>query len=154
METQLYPQKKGTPPPNSWPCLFWPNGGMDQDATWYEGKPRRGRCCVRWVRSSPLKGAQPQVFGSCLLWPNGWMDEDASCYGRRPRPRPHCIRRGPNSPRKGHSSYPSFRPMSIVATVAQSPISATAEHLLDVFMNLPLCVSLCNCITYLLPYGE
>jgi len=65
------PQKKGTPHPIFGPCLLWPNGGMDQDATWYGGKPRRRRRCVRWGRSSPLKVAQPPVFGSCLLWPNG-----------------------------------------------------------------------------------
>jgi len=77
---------------------------MDQDATWYGGKPRPRRRCVRRDRSSPLKGQQPPVFGSCLLWPNGWMDEDTTWYGSRSRLRPHCIRRGPSSPRKGHSS--------------------------------------------------
>ena len=47
------------------------------------------------------------------------MDEDATWYGSRPRRRPHCIRRVPSAPRKGQSSTsPSFRPMSIVATVA------------------------------------
>jgi len=25
--------------PNFRPCLLWPNGWMDQDATWYEGRP-------------------------------------------------------------------------------------------------------------------
>ena len=83
-----------------------------------------------------LKRAQPPVFGSCLLWRNGWwMDKDATWYGSRPRPRSHCIRgrdtpsefgrlsrqdmtrRGRSSPLKGHISLPSFRPMSVVATV-------------------------------------
>jgi len=27
-------------PPNFGPYLLWPNGWMDQDATWYEGRPR------------------------------------------------------------------------------------------------------------------
>ena len=45
------------------------------------------------------------------------MDEDATWYGSRHRRRPHCIRRVPSAPRKGHST-PSFRSMSIVATVA------------------------------------
>jgi len=68
----------------------------------------------------PLTGARLPVFGPCLLWPNGWMDEDATCYGSRRRPRPHCVRRGPSSPRanRGHISSPSFRPMSVVVTVA------------------------------------
>jgi len=47
----------------------------------------------------------------------GWMkSEDAAWYGSRPRPRPHCTRRGPSS-RKTGTAAPSFRPMSIVATV-------------------------------------
>jgi len=28
-------------------CLLWPNGCMDQDATWYDGRPRPGQHCVR-----------------------------------------------------------------------------------------------------------
>ena len=36
------PQKKGghSPPPIFGPCMLWPNGWMDQDASWYEGRPR------------------------------------------------------------------------------------------------------------------
>jgi len=67
------------------------------------------------------KGTAPShpIFGPCLLWSNGWMDEDATWYGSRRRPRPHCVRRGPSSPVKGaQQPPPSFRPMSIVATVA------------------------------------
>jgi len=56
------------------------------------------------------------------------MDEDATWYGSRPRHRPHC-RRVPSAARKGHSTPPSFRPMSIVATVAH--LSYTAELLLE-----------------------
>jgi len=57
------PEKKGTAPnPVFDACLLWPNGWMDQDATWYGGKPRPRRRCVRWGRSSPLKGAQPPGF--------------------------------------------------------------------------------------------
>jgi len=32
-------------PPISGPCLLSPNGCMDQDATWYVGKPRSRRRC-------------------------------------------------------------------------------------------------------------
>jgi len=35
------------------PCLLWPNGWMDQDATWYGGRPQRRGICIRW-RPSPL----------------------------------------------------------------------------------------------------
>ena len=58
-------------------------------------------------------------FRHCLLLPNGWMDEDATWYESRPQPRPHCIRRAPSSPlRERGTAAPTFRPMSIVATVA------------------------------------
>jgi len=107
------------------PCLLWPNGKTDQDGTWHGGGPvsiwhggksRPRRRCVRWGRSSRLKGGTAAVFGSCLLCPNGWMDEDATWYESRPRPRPHT---GSRLPAKGaQQPRPSFRPMSIVATVA------------------------------------
>ena len=34
------------------PCLLWPNGWMDQDATWCGGRPRLRRHCVRWGPTS------------------------------------------------------------------------------------------------------
>ena len=79
---------------------------MDQDATWYRGKPRPRQRCVRWGRSSPLKGHRPPVFGSCL--PNGCVDEDATWYGSRSQPRPHCVRQGPTSSAKGAQQPPLF----------------------------------------------
>jgi len=60
------PYKKGTAPnpPNFGPCLLWPNGCTDQDATCYggkyRGKPRPRQRCVRWNPSSPIKGHSPQ----------------------------------------------------------------------------------------------
>jgi len=51
--------------------VLWPNDWMDQDATWYGGRPRPRRHCVRWgPNSSPRKGAQqpPHTFGPTLLW--------------------------------------------------------------------------------------
>ena len=35
------------------PYLLWPNSCMDQDATWYGGRPRPRRLCVRWGPRSP-----------------------------------------------------------------------------------------------------
>ena len=64
----------------------------------------------------PQIGGRAPRFSAHLLSPNGSMDEDATWYGSRPRP--HCIRRGPSSARNEHSSFPSFRPVSMVATVA------------------------------------
>ena len=34
-------------PPIFGRCLLWPNGCMDQDATWYGGRPRPWPHCVR-----------------------------------------------------------------------------------------------------------
>ena len=56
------PRRRGIAPIFG-PCLLWPNGWMDQDATWSH--------CVRWEPSPPPQGAQPPIFGPCLLWPNG-----------------------------------------------------------------------------------
>jgi len=66
------PPARGTvpPPPQKkiGPCLLWPYDWMDQDATWYEGRPRPIPHCVTWRPSSPAKGAQqPPSFGPCLL---------------------------------------------------------------------------------------
>jgi len=62
---------RGTVPPIFSPCMLWPNGWMDRDATWCEGMPPPRPHCVTWGPSSPPKGEQPPIFGSCLLWLNG-----------------------------------------------------------------------------------
>ena len=41
------PHKKGHARPIFGPCLLWPNGWMDQDATWYRGRPWPRPHCVR-----------------------------------------------------------------------------------------------------------
>jgi len=46
------PPPRGTAP-NFGPCLLWPYGRMDQDATSYEGRPRLRPHCVTWGPSSP-----------------------------------------------------------------------------------------------------
>jgi len=55
--------QKGTEPPIFGPCLLWPKGCMDQDATWYGGRPRRRPYCALWgvsplssQLSSPKRG--------------------------------------------------------------------------------------------------
>ena len=55
-------------------CLLWPNGWMDQDATWYGSGPQPRPHYVRRGPSStsPLRErgtAAPAFFGPCLLWP-------------------------------------------------------------------------------------
>jgi len=64
------PLKRGTASPTFRPMSIWPNGWMDQDATWYGGRPRPRPLCDRWG-PSPRKGhSSPPLLGSCLLWPN------------------------------------------------------------------------------------
>jgi len=73
-------------------CWFWPNGWMDQDATWQEGRPRPKRHCKMGTQlPPPQKEQSPPIFSPCLLWPNGCMDQDATWYEGRLPPRPHCV---------------------------------------------------------------
>jgi len=47
------PPKRGTPPVFC-PCLLWPNGWMDEDATWYGSRPRfRPYCRPATVGQKP-----------------------------------------------------------------------------------------------------
>ena len=41
------PSQKGAEPPICGPRVLWPNGYVDQDATWYRGRPWFARHCVR-----------------------------------------------------------------------------------------------------------
>ena len=113
MGTQLPLPKKGTEPPSLGPCLLWPNGWMDQDATWHEGRPQSRRLCVRWDPAPLLHpnkggGVFSPIFGPFILWPNGWMHQDATWYGGRPRPRQLCVRWGPSSPSPKRGQSPQF----------------------------------------------
>ena len=47
------PNRGHSPPPIFGPFLLWPNGWMDQDVTWYGGRPWPRRRCVGWGPSSP-----------------------------------------------------------------------------------------------------
>ena len=77
--------KRGTAPLLFGRSLLWPNGWMDQDTTWYGGRPGPRPHCVRWGPSSfPHKklAQQPPLFGPCLLWPNGRPSQQlqSSCF--------------------------------------------------------------------------
>jgi len=71
----------GPPPqrdtaPNLGPYLLWPNGSMDQDATWQEGRPRPTRHCVRLGPSSrPQKGDRAPKFSAHVYCAQtaGWI---------------------------------------------------------------------------------
>ena len=63
VQTPSFFPKGAQPPPKKFgPCLLWPNGWMDQDATWYGGRHRPRPHCVRWGSSSPRKAAQLPDF--------------------------------------------------------------------------------------------
>ena len=69
------PRKGGTAPIFC-PCLLWPNGWMDQDATWCGDRPRPRTHCVRWGPSSPPKrGHSPPQFSAhvCCGQTAGWI---------------------------------------------------------------------------------
>ena len=55
-DTAPLPKKMGQrPPPIFSPSLLWPNGCIDQDTTWYGGRPRPTQHCVRCGPSYPRK---------------------------------------------------------------------------------------------------
>jgi len=61
------PPLKGAqpPPPIFSPCLLWSDSWIDQDATWYRGRPQTRQHCVTWGPSFPLKrGIAPPVFSA------------------------------------------------------------------------------------------
>jgi len=104
-ETAPSPKKGAEPPQIFGPCLFWPNGWIDQNSTWHGGGPWFRPHCARWRPSSPpQKGDRAPNFKTILLWPKGWMDQDATWCGGRPQPRQLCGRWGPSPlPKKGRS---------------------------------------------------
>jgi len=56
---------KGAQPPVFSPCLLWPNGWMDEDATWHGSRPGPRPHCVRRGPSSPRErgtAAAPPLF--------------------------------------------------------------------------------------------
>jgi len=66
---------KGAQPPIFGPYLLWPNGWMDQDATWWGGRPRSKQHCVKWGPSSPTspqKGhSSPSLFSAHVYCGHG-----------------------------------------------------------------------------------
>jgi len=116
-ETQL-PSPKGAQPPIFGPYPLWPNGWMDQDATWYGGRRHATlsrdivtRHCVRWGPRSPYakRGRSPQ-FSAHVYYgqTTGWIKMP---LGKEVDLSPgHILLDGDPaaSPRKGHSSTPVF----------------------------------------------
>jgi len=135
------PKNHTAPPPIFGSCLLWPNGWMHQGTTWYGGRPRPRRHCVRCDPGSPSRGAQPPIFGPCLLWPkpNGWMDQDASWHGGRTRPWRHCVRWGPiappsPSPKKTGTTLPIFGPCLMWPNGRPSQLLLSSCSLITIFI--------------------
>jgi len=112
--------KKGQSPPN-FPPIFIVAKRHDASRCRLVWRQASAQASLYEMGTQPLtpKGAEPHpIFGLRLSWPIGCVDQDAAWYGSRPRPRPHCTGRGHSSRERGTAAPPSFRSMSIVATVA------------------------------------
>jgi len=68
------------PPQRDTSPIFGPRLLSDQDFTWYGGRPRPRRHCVRWGPISHQKETSSPHFLAYVLWPNGWIDQDATLY--------------------------------------------------------------------------
>ena len=67
------PPKKGSAP-NFRLCLLWPNVWMNQDTSWYGGRPWPRPRCVKWGPGSPEKGHCPQFLAHVYCGQTaGWI---------------------------------------------------------------------------------
>ena len=97
---------------------------MDQDGTWYGGRPRPRPHCARWEpNSSSPKGGTALQFSAHVSY--GQMAGRIKVpFGTKVGLGPcHIVTWRPSFPPK-MGTVPNFQPMSIVAK------SATADHLL------------------------
>ena len=104
---------------------------MDQDATWYGGRPHPDDIVLDGDPAPPpQKGgrAPSPIFGPFLLWPNGRMHQDATWYGARPQPRGLCVTWGHSPPQKGGGA-PKF---SAHVYCAQTAGCITMPHGMEV----------------------
>jgi len=108
--------KRGQNPPILVPCLLWPDGWRDQDATWHGGRSRPRPHCSRWGScSSSPNGAQPPILAHiCCNQMAGWIKMP---LGREIGLSPSDIvldgDPAPHLPKSGRA--PNFRPISVVA---------------------------------------
>jgi len=113
------PSPKGHSPPIFGPYLLRLNGCMDQDATWFGGRPRPSRLCVRLEPRSPLQkgGGAPQILAHVYCGQTaGWI-KMALGMEVGLRSGEFVLDGDPASPpqKRQRSSLPNFRPISIVA---------------------------------------
>ena len=113
------PRKKGTPTPHPifGPCLLCQTAGWIKMPCGTEANLGPDRRCVRWGRSYPLKGAQPQF--STHAYCDQTVGLMKTPLGTEIDIGPgHIVLDGDTAPPKSGTSALSFRPLSIVATVA------------------------------------
>jgi len=118
--------QKGDTAPNFRPMFAVENGWMDQDATWYDGRPRPSNY-VRCGPSFTPKGHSPPPISVhvCCGQTAGWIKMPLGTkVGLGPG---RIVLHGDPAPSPKRGAADNFRPVSIVAK--RSPISATAEHL-------------------------
>jgi len=111
------------------PYLVRQNGCIDQDATWYGGRPRSTRHCVRCGPGTPRKGAHPPPpnfwpmsnCGQLAVWMKTPLGTEVDLGPS------HIVVDGVPAPAKGAQQPPLFGPCLLWP---RSPISATAVFLL------------------------
>ena len=96
--------------------VLWPNGWMDQDETWYDGRPRPRPHCVDGDPTPPHpKGHSPQLsVHLCCGQTAGWIKMP---LGREVSLGPgHIVLGGDPAPppQRGTAAPTNFRPMSVV----------------------------------------
>ena len=75
------------------------NGWMDQDATWYGGKPRPGDVVLDGIAAPPKRGTAPSFrpiyvyCGQTTGWMKTSLSTEVELVDLGPA-RPHCVRRG------------------------------------------------------------
>ena len=126
------PTKKGACPSVFGPRLLWLNRCMNQDATWYGGRPWSTRHCVRCGPSFPQKKGHthPTQFLAHVYCGQtaGWMKTP---FGTQVDLGPgHIVLDGVPAAAEGAPHPPLFGPC---LSWPRSPISATAELLLNMF---------------------
>jgi len=88
--------------------VLWPNGWMDQDATWHGCRSRPRPQCARWGTSSPSpKGAEPPIFGPYVV--AKWLD-GSRCHlvGRQPSAQATLCKMGTQLPLPKRELSPQF----------------------------------------------
>jgi len=82
------PKKGGGTAPPILAYALWPNSCMDEDASWYEARPRARPQCVTCGPSS----VSPQFSAHVCCGQTAGRIKYATRCGDKSRPMPHCVR--------------------------------------------------------------